>query len=264
VRIRHVEKAPPPIGASPKIVAPKSGRCQIYVLKPWRNQGECQHQATHLSSLEIMAARDLDNLGPACTAENADVGKVKPSCIDVHKQGGALPVAGAAPALAEGTAGVRPAGEAETASTARPEALVPWAKDKVVRGHERCHQRVSANMARCHNTAQTRTIASPVGHRKSRRTRPSCPLGRDKTPGILEETRPEMIPSSRKLRPWTSHRASTPHNKRSHQASSPTRKTLAVQKSSQSASTILRSQPCTWTHPSSSHPTVEESIRFSS
>jgi len=171
-----------------------------------------------------------------------------------------VPVAGAAPALAEGTAGVRPAGEAETASTARPEALVPWAKDKVVRGHERCHWRASAN------TAQTRTIASPVGNRKSRRTRPSCPLGRDKTPGILEETRPEMIPSSRKglLRPWTSHRASTPHNKKSHQASSPTRKTLAVQKSSQSASTIPRSQPRTWTHPSSTHPTVEESIRFSS
>jgi len=91
--------------------------------------------------------RDLDNLGPACTAENPDIGKVKPSCIDVHKQGGALPVMGAAPALAEGTAGVRPAGEAETASTARPKALVPWAKDKVVRSHKRCHQRVSTNMA---------------------------------------------------------------------------------------------------------------------
>ena len=177
-----------------------------------------------------------------------------------------MPVAGAAPALAEGTAGIRPTGEAETASTARPEALVPWVKDKVVHSHERCHRRASANMVQHHNTAQMRMIASPVGHCKSCRTRPSCPLGRDKTPGILEETRPEMILSSQKglLRPWTSHRASTPHNKRSHQASSPTRKTLAVQKSSQSASTILRSQPRTWTHPSSSHPTVEESIRFSS
>jgi len=111
--------------------------------------------------------RDLDNLGPACMAENVDIGKVKPLCIDMYKQGGALPVTGAATALAEGTTGVRPAGKAETASTTRPEALVPWVKDKVVCGHEGCHWRASANMAQCHNTAQMRTITSPVGHRKS-------------------------------------------------------------------------------------------------
>jgi len=33
---------------------------------------------------------------------------------------------GVAPALAKGTASVGPAGKAETASTAEPEALAPW------------------------------------------------------------------------------------------------------------------------------------------
>ena len=73
---------------------------------------------------------DLDNLGPACTVANMDAEGVKRADIDVHKQGGTLPVMGAASALAEETAGVRPAGEAETATTAEPEALVLWAQDK--------------------------------------------------------------------------------------------------------------------------------------
>jgi len=33
---------------------------------------------------------------------------------------------GVAPALAEGTASIGPAGKAETASTTEPEALAPW------------------------------------------------------------------------------------------------------------------------------------------
>ena len=43
---------------------------------------------------------------------------------------------GAAPALAKGTAGVELAGEAERATATKPEALVPWANDKAVRGRE--------------------------------------------------------------------------------------------------------------------------------
>ena len=39
-----------------------------------------------------------------------------------------MPVVGAAPALAEGTAGVEPASEAEIATAAKLEALVPWAQ----------------------------------------------------------------------------------------------------------------------------------------
>ena len=39
--------------------------------------------------------------------------EVERADIDMHKQGGALPVAGVVPALAEGTAGVEPAGKAK-------------------------------------------------------------------------------------------------------------------------------------------------------
>ena len=47
------------------------------------------------------------------------------------------PVVGAAPALAKDTAGAEPAGEAEkVAAAARPEALLSWAQDKVMRGLE--------------------------------------------------------------------------------------------------------------------------------
>ena len=42
---------------------------------------------------------------------------------------------GTAPALAEDTIGVRPADKAETASAAKPKALVSWAQDKAGCGH---------------------------------------------------------------------------------------------------------------------------------
>ena len=47
-----------------------------------------------------------------------------------------MPVAGTAPALADRTAGVEPAGEAEKAAAARPEARTFWAQDNARRGHE--------------------------------------------------------------------------------------------------------------------------------
>lgn len=48
----------------------------------------------------------------------------EPSGVDTHERGGMLLlVAGAAPSRAEGTAGVKPAGGAEKAAAARPEAL---------------------------------------------------------------------------------------------------------------------------------------------
>ena len=63
-------------------------------------------------------------------------GKSSPLDVDAHAQGRSLLVAGTALALAEGTAGVEPAGEAEGATAAKPEVLVPSANDKAVRGHE--------------------------------------------------------------------------------------------------------------------------------
>ena len=69
---------------------------------------------------------DLDSLGLVCTVADADAGRVEPSRVDAHEQGGVLPVTGAAPVLAEETAGVEPAGEAERAAAAKSEALAPW------------------------------------------------------------------------------------------------------------------------------------------
>jgi hypothetical protein len=63
--------------------------------------------------------------------------------INVHERGGAQPV-GAGPALVKGTTDVtvERAGEADRASAAKPEALVPRTKDdsEVVRGHEMAPQ----------------------------------------------------------------------------------------------------------------------------
>jgi len=64
----------------------------------------------------------LDSLGLAWTVADMDAKKVGPKSVD------ALLVVGAAPALAKGTAGVEPAGEAEKATAAKLEALVPCAQ----------------------------------------------------------------------------------------------------------------------------------------
>ena len=77
-----------------------------------------------------------DPLGLVGTVVDVDVREVEPSGINARERGGASPVVGTTPALAEETAGVGPAGEAETANTTRPEALVPWAQDKTGRGRE--------------------------------------------------------------------------------------------------------------------------------
>ena len=74
-----------------------------------------------------------ENIGPfglAGADKNADAGGVEPLGIDADERGGAPLLMGAAPALAEGAAGVGPAGGAETATTAEPKALAPWAQDK--------------------------------------------------------------------------------------------------------------------------------------
>ncbi len=69
---------------------------------------------------------DLDSLELVCTVADADTGRVEPSRVDAHERGGVLPVPGAAPVLAEETAGVEPAGEAERAAAAKSKALAPW------------------------------------------------------------------------------------------------------------------------------------------
>jgi hypothetical protein len=76
----------------------------------------------------------LDRLGLARMV--ADARELEPSSVDVHKRGGALPVADAAPALAEGAGGIEPAGEAERAAAARPEALASWTQGEAGREAE--------------------------------------------------------------------------------------------------------------------------------
>jgi hypothetical protein len=128
---------------------------------------------------------------------------------------------GTAPALAESTAGVRPAGEAEKATTAKPEALIPWVQDEAADGLERlpregkymhesppkawasadqAHsrtERVSAKPTRCRRVSPVtksgrrgESASASLGYCKSRRrARISCPLGRDQALGIQEGCR---------------------------------------------------------------------------
>ena len=86
-----------------------------------------QESGGRLSALGNVPAIQ-DHLGPAAMAENADVRLPEPSSVDTHEREGALPVVGAAPALAKDTAGVGPAGEAQRTAAAKPEALVPQAQ----------------------------------------------------------------------------------------------------------------------------------------
>ena len=69
---------------------------------------------------------DLHPLGLVGLAKDMDVRELEPSSIDMHEQGGALLVVDAAPAVAKETTSIKPAGEAERASAARPKALASW------------------------------------------------------------------------------------------------------------------------------------------
>jgi len=72
-----------------------------------------------------------DHLGLADSmVKNADAGDVEPSGVDEYKTGGAPPIVGAAPALAEGTASIKPASGAKSATTVKLEAFEPRAYGK--------------------------------------------------------------------------------------------------------------------------------------
>jgi len=90
-----------------------------------------------LLTVGITCAYDLqaavESIGPLGLTSMAKKASVRPiECADAnaHKQGGVLAVAGAAPALAEGTASIKPASKAERASAAKPKALTPWMQSK--------------------------------------------------------------------------------------------------------------------------------------
>lgn len=100
--------------------------------KPWKPPD--LYEVLHESGGELSALGNVpviqDHLGPAAMAKNVDARLPEPSSIDANEQGGALPVVGAAPALAKDTASAEPASEAEKAIAARPEALMSKAQDK--------------------------------------------------------------------------------------------------------------------------------------
>jgi hypothetical protein len=72
-----------------------------------------------------MSYGGLDTLGPVGMTEIADAGGGELPDATAHELGGALPAVSPAPALAEGTSGVEPTGEAKRATAAKLEALVP-------------------------------------------------------------------------------------------------------------------------------------------
>ncbi len=117
---------------------------------------------------------DLDSLGLAWTVADMEARKVEPSDVDAHEQGGALPVVGAAPALAEGTAGVEPAGEAEKATAAKPEALVPWAQGMAEREVEMLPGEGKPSMCTSRRLRCCRERASTKPRHLDRRGRTHC------------------------------------------------------------------------------------------
>jgi len=76
------------------------------------------------------AVESIGPLGLTGVAEKASVRPIECADADTHKQGGVLAVAGAIPALAEGTASIEPTSKAERASAAKPKALTPWTQSK--------------------------------------------------------------------------------------------------------------------------------------
>ena len=85
------------------------------------------------------------SIGPAGAIVNADAKAAEPVIVDAHEPGGvplAVKAAPAVPAPTEDTAGVELASAAEGATTAKPEALEPWARGEA--GHE-CSLRCQPN-----------------------------------------------------------------------------------------------------------------------
>jgi len=78
--------------------------------------------------------RDFDRFGLTVTNTNTREGE--PLSIHAYERGEAQLVVGAAPALAEDTAGVELVGGAERAATAKPEALGPGVYGEAGRAHE--------------------------------------------------------------------------------------------------------------------------------
>ena len=119
----HAEAAPPVL-------------CLEYLKPPDEVRQEAGGALSTLGNVPVLNEYP-DLLGPVVVTENADVRELEPSRVNAHERGRTLPVMCAAPALAKGTASVKPAGKAEKAMAAKSEALMPRAQDAAGREVER-------------------------------------------------------------------------------------------------------------------------------
>ena len=235
-----------------------------------------------------------DPLGLVGAVVDVDAKGVEPSRIDAYEQGGAPLLVGVAPALAEDTVGVGPADEAETASAAKPKALVSWAQDKVRRGREVDAQPHEALPQKGERNVEA---LSREGEREADEPQPEAlPQKGERNPEVLSckrkverpeapppdgererGTMPQGTPNEGTCKPSSPSRQPShdvvlstwegpgpwdpgggPASERTVDSKRPVeamnvaagivahKKTLAVQKWSQSASTVPRSQPRTF------------------
>ncbi len=124
-----------------RAVVDNSGACRGNKIRSAHPPGLYEHGLVTVGKLDIdrrcLHGRDhLDLFGLAYTVATTDARVVEPLSIHARERGGAQLVAGTAPALAEGTAGIELVGGAERAITVKPEALEPGAYGKTGRGHE--------------------------------------------------------------------------------------------------------------------------------
>jgi hypothetical protein len=131
-RIYRVEKALPLSSMSRKTVARSLEATRCASRNPAGSRGSAP-PSVPANSPAVPDDVDPHPLGLVGLADNADLREFEPSSVDAHERGGALPVVGAVPALAEETAGVEPAGEAEKAMAAKPEALASWTQGEAGR-----------------------------------------------------------------------------------------------------------------------------------
>ena len=246
-----------------------------------------------------------DPLGLAGAVVNADADEVEPPGSDVYKRGGVLPVAGAAPALAEGTASVEPAGKADRAMAARSKALAPPMQGKAWRevemplregkgepdalpqalpGKRKLGPPEAPPQRGRHNSkvlppdGERECGTTPQGNPNEGDCEPSWPLrelSHKAMPSTWEGAAPwdpgGRLPRERTLNSKGPVEAmdiapgidAPQHNDTAGiDAHKKTQKNLAARRVSQRRHYQHQKQSRTCTHPPSSHPTVEGSIRF--
>jgi len=148
---------------------------------------------------------NIDPFGLAGVVANVDAEEVEPSSVDAHERGGTLPVVGAATALAEGTASVEPAGEAQRATVAKSEALVPWAQGVAKREVERPWREDERELEAPLQTGRRKHAALPPERERERGTRlQGNPYEAEREPGWppQEPSNEDVLSIWERAAPW--------------------------------------------------------------